>query len=139
MHRDAKIALGILALVFIVACLLPCVLTSLPVEDNLVAEFRKYYGTSKEELEAVGGVYGVELDDFSDYGPQPFPINYISHALGRDRPEPPTVYRSDIDSIVKGYVSRCELSDTSTIYLFYSDRLSPKSSRGMTETARATC
>jgi len=127
MHRDAKIALGILALVFTVACLLPCILTSLPVEDNSVGYFRTYYGTSKEDLEAVGRAYGVELDDFSDYGPQPFPINYIVHALGQDQPEPPKVSRADVNSVVTGYVSKCELSDTNTIYLFYSDRLGPKS------------
>jgi len=126
MHRDAKIALGIIALVSVIACV-PCILASMPAEENSIAWFRKYYGTSRKDLESIGRVYGVEPDDFSKHGPQPFPINYIAHSLGRDQSEPPTVYRSEVDSVIKGYVSECDLSTIETIYLFYSDRLSPKS------------
>jgi hypothetical protein len=105
-----------------------CTLSSQPVEDNSFAYFKRYYGVDKEAVMEVAQAYAVKPEDIAKYGTQAFPISYIGHALGWvwGQPEHPTIYRRDVEAVVKGYVSRCDWIDTSTLYLFYSDWLSPK-------------
>ena len=127
MHRDAKIAIIIISLPVICICV-ACLLSSQPVEDNSRAYFRRYYGVSEETVRAVARAYGVDPGDLASYGGRPFPLNYIEHTLGWawDQPRHPTIYRAEIEALVTGHVSRCDLGDTATLYLFYSDWLSPK-------------
>lgn len=100
-----------------------------PPEDHSVEYFEYYFGVDRKAVNGVAEAYGVSLESFSAYGESgPFPINYIRNELKWDQHPRPTVYRADINDVVRGYTSRCEVSDTQTLYLFYSDWLSPKTS-----------
>ena len=48
-----------------------------PVKVNSVAGLARYYGVSKETVLGVAHAYGVDPQDLDNYGPQPFPVNYI--------------------------------------------------------------
>jgi hypothetical protein len=126
MHRDAKIALIIIGLPVLCICA-TCWLSMRPVENNSFAYFERYYGVDEKTVAEVAQAYGVKPQDMTSYGEMPFPINYIEHTLGWawDQPEHPIIYRRDVESVVKGYVSKCDWIDTSTLYLFYSDWLNP--------------
>lgn len=93
-----------------------------------VSGLARHYGVGTEVVEGVARAYGVDPESVGSYGERPFPINYIEHELGWawDQTQHPILYRSDIDALVTGYMSRCDLEDTITLYLFYSDWLSPK-------------
>lgn len=99
-----------------------------PIAVDSVAGLARYYGVDREVVEEVVRAYEVPLESVGSYGEQPFPVNYIAYTLGWtwDQPQHPTVYRSEIEALVTGYISRCDLEDTVTLYLFYSDWLSPK-------------
>jgi hypothetical protein len=97
-------------------------------ERNSVAYLAEDYGVSKESVEAVAHAFGVDPTDLARYGDEPFPLNYIRHTLGwaLDQSDHPKIYRTEIDALMTGYVSRCDLENTVTLYLFYSDWLRPK-------------
>jgi hypothetical protein len=99
-----------------------------PPKVDSVAGLARYYGVSEETIQNVARAYKVPPEEIGSYGELPFPVNYIQHVLGWawDQPEHPTIYRSEIEALVTGYVSRCDLEDTITLYLFYSDWLRPK-------------
>jgi len=92
-----------------------------PVKVNSVAGLARYYGVSKETVLGVAHAYGVDPQDLDNYGPQPFPVNYIMHELDK-----PGVTRAQVEALVTGYVSKCERDNRWTVYLFYSDWLEPK-------------
>jgi hypothetical protein len=95
-------------------------------EEHTIEYFEYHYGVDREAVLEVAEVYGVSPESFSAYGDSPFPINYVKSELGWEQPTRLTVHRSDINAVVRGYTTRCEVSDTQTLYLFYSDWLSPK-------------
>jgi hypothetical protein len=82
----------------------------------------------EKAIEEVAQAYGVPPEEVGSYGKGPFPVNYMEHVLGWvwDQPQHPTIYRSEVEALMTGYVSRCDLEDTITLYLFYSDWLRPK-------------
>jgi hypothetical protein len=116
MHRDTKIAIIIIGL----SVLCVCFACRLP---SIRSDYER-----RRAIENLAQIHGLESEDIATYEKGLFPVNYIEHALGWawDQPEHPTIYRRDVESVVKGYVSRCDWMDTSTLYLFYSDWLSPK-------------
>lgn len=125
MSRRKK-AIALVLIVTTMAVVIMCISPWLPVKENSFAYFDRYHGVDRETVTAVGEAYGVAPGDFPEYGSDPFPVNYIVKELGLDRPEHSVVYRSDVDSAVKGYVSRCDTTDIGTYYLFYTDWLSPR-------------
>lgn len=126
MIRYSRLILAVTSMVLATTFL--CMLTRSPTEDNSLAYFKKYYGADEEIIHAVAHAYQINPDKISDYGPEPFPVNYIKHKLGWDwrQREHPVIQRSEIDSLVKGYISKCETDNAATLYLFYSDWLSPR-------------
>lgn len=126
MIRHSRLILAAITMVLTIVSL--CVFTSSPPENNSLAWFKKYYGADEEAVQAVAHAYQINPGEFSDYGLESFPVNYIKHKLGWDwrQQEHPVIQRSEIDSLVKGYISKCESGNTATRYLFYSDWLSPR-------------
>jgi hypothetical protein len=95
------------------------------IEENSMAYFNRYFGVNEKEVGYVARLYEIPLDDLPRYGPEPFPVNYILLSLNwsYDSKLRPTVYRWQIEELVKGYVAKCDLTNTNTLYLFYSDWL----------------
>jgi hypothetical protein len=99
-----------------------------PAKHNSVAFLARRYGVSKDSVRDVAHAFGVDPENMASYGERSFPGNYIEYTLGWkwDQAKHPTVYRAEIEALMTGYVSRCDIEDTITIYLFYSDWLRPK-------------
>lgn len=118
--------MAMLVLVAILSC--TCVPTQPPIEPNSVWYLARVYGVSEESVEAVAHAFGVDPGDLARYGNHPFPLNYIRHTLGwsQHQSNELEIHRADVDALMTGYVSRCDLADTATLYLYYSDRLRPK-------------
>jgi hypothetical protein len=120
---------GIMA-ILVLAGVLSCtsVPTQPPAEGNSVYSLARCYGVSKESVEAVAHAFGVDPSDLARYGDQPFPLNYIQYTLGWSphQSNHQKIYRYEVDALMTGYVSKCDLADTVTLYLFYSGRLRPK-------------
>lgn len=125
MKRYSKLLIVIAIMLLAYGVIYICILAQI---NNSFAYFRIYYGASRQDVINLGQVYGVHPKDFSRYGPTPFPVNYIEHMVDFDKPqsERRAVYRSEVESMVKGYVSKCKISKGLIIYLFYSDWLSPQ-------------
>jgi len=123
---NRRIVIVPLVLVVIVGCIWCLAKPSSP--HNSVAYLARTYGVSKETVLTVVHAYKVNPDELYSYGESPFPVNYIEHTLGWtwNQAEHPTIYRSEVEALVTGYISRCDLSSTTTLYLFYSDWLRPK-------------
>jgi hypothetical protein len=127
--RERTVLLMILA-VLSLACVLACTwvfLGPVPSRDS-ISGIAAYHGVSEESVRVVARAYGVDPRDIASYGEKPFPVNYLEHALGwqGEQAETPVVHRKEVESLVTGYVSRCEIADTITLYLYYSSRLRPK-------------
>jgi len=136
MNRHGKAEIGILLVsLFIAWAVGSCALGPAPREKpNSVDFLKRYYGADDKMIEALAEEYRVSVADIPQFGPYPFPINYIRSRIGWGKvdqrtplAERPLVYRRDVESVVKGYVSRCRWADTVDFYLFYSDRLAPRS------------
>ncbi len=100
-----------------------------PAKYNSVMYLARRYGVGKSDVQDVANAYGVDPKDLATFGQQPFPINYIGHTLGLpgwEQSRPSIVRRSEVEAFVTGYVSRCDLDEMTTLYLFYSDWLRPK-------------
>ena len=104
-----------------------CVLMLVPEPANSAFYFFRVHGVGMDTVTQLSQVYGVDIRDISTYGDDPFPVNYIKYRLGwkNEKAARPTIYRRDVEAVVKGYISICELRDTETLYLFYSKRLAP--------------
>jgi hypothetical protein len=127
---DKRISLVIVVAILMLVC--ACILLGPPGKRNSVASIAWRHRVSGADVEAVAHAYGIKPEDLGTYGQRPFPVNYIEYRLGWqwDQPEKPTVYRGEIDALMTGYVTKCDLADTATAYLFYSDWLSPSLWRG---------
>ena len=118
--RERTLLLTILAVLGL-GCVSACVwlfLKPLP-SRNSVSDLAKYHGVSQESIRVVARAYGVNPKDIAIYGENPFPVNYIGYALGWkwDSTNNRVVHRKDIESLVTGYTSKCEIADTTTLYL----------------------
>jgi hypothetical protein len=124
--RGERILLALIMLAIIGCCV--WFLFRSPPDVDSITGISQYYGVSEETVGDFVRAYGVDPTDIASYGEEPFPLNYIRYTLGwnQDPSNRPTVTRAEIDALVTGYVSRCDLDDTSTLYLFYSDWLRPK-------------
>ena len=136
MNRHGKTNRGvILVLSFSIWVVVGCAIGPAAREmPNSVDFLKRYYGADDKMIEALTGEYNVPVSDISQFGPYPFPINYIRSQIGWGQvdqgtasAERPIVYRRDVEAIVKGYISRCRWANTVVFYLFYSDRLAPRS------------
>jgi len=94
---------------------------------NSVPNLARHYAVSEQTVRDLAHAYGVDPSDLAAYGEAPFPVNYVQHAFNWkwNQAEHPTIYRARIEAFMTGYVSRCEVSDTETLYLFYANRLRP--------------
>jgi hypothetical protein len=124
-----------ISLVIVVGMLLfvcACIVLGPVARRNSVLSIAWRHRVSRAAVEAVAHAYGIKQEDLDTYGQRPFPVNYIEHRLGWqwDQPEKPTIPRAEIDELMRGYVTKCDLADTATAYLFYSDWLSPSLLRG---------
>jgi hypothetical protein len=123
-----------LFLVLGVGLILPSLFAVIEVVGTLTSSvntpryFWHLYGADVNMLESLSREYGVKVEDFPKFGRRPFPINYIKHRVGwvDDFTQRPVVYRRDVDPLIKGFASRCQFGNTIALYLFYSNRLSPR-------------
>lgn len=124
MNRYKKLAIAISIGMLLYLCIYVCVLPQ--VAENSMANFRVRYGASRQEVVALGNLYGVEPHEFSNFGKGAFPVNYIEYMLDAECAGSVrrVVYRSEVESLVRGYVSRCDVDDSTVFYLFYSNWLS---------------
>jgi len=81
------------------------------------------YGATEEEIAQIARAYGISVDSIASFGTDPFPINYILTQMNWSRPprNNPTIFRHQIDELVKGYVSKCDLTRSATIYVYYEE------------------
>ncbi len=91
----------------------------LPAKPNTPAYFYKHYGITRRMLEETTSAYNVAIEDMPIYGPDPFPINYAKHELGWNEQNNIVVRREDVESVVQGVQSRCEMGPSITLYLFH--------------------
>jgi hypothetical protein len=98
-------------------------------EPNTVVFLKRHYGADDKIIETLAREYDVSVADIPKFGPYPFPVNFIRSQIGwkKESLAQPVVYRRQIEAIVKGYVAKCRIADTIVLYLFYSDRLAPRS------------
>ena len=124
MKKRVRVLVLALVLPLVYCVIYVCVFAQV---DNSFASFRVHHGAKRRDVTALADLYGVSPKDFTQFGLGPFPVNYIEHTLGLAEPASrrPTVYRREVESIVRGHVAECE-TNISTMYLFYSDWLSPK-------------
>lgn len=105
------------------------------------------YRINRRQLEETAAAYGLSVPDISDYGLDPFPINYITSTLAWDNDpdyRTQTVYREDVEAVVRGAQSRRDGTRTlfeQTARLWYNDtqaRMSTRASRTKSRARRRT-
>jgi hypothetical protein len=81
------------------------------------------FSVSREEVQAVVSAYGVSSESLSMYGPEDFPVNYITMEIERLSNKQGFVTKEDIKRLVKGYRASCEIVPYQTYYIFYDSNL----------------
>ncbi len=123
-HKRRRVIIWILWIVILMllGVLGTSIYAFIPVRPNTPAYFRKYYHINRRQLEETAAAYGLSVAEISDYGPEPFPINYVKFTLEwEDNPDyrTQTVSRKEVEAVIRDVQSRCKLGDWCTIYLFY--------------------
>jgi hypothetical protein len=80
-----------------------------------------YTGANQPAFQALLDEFGMTAADISQFGTGPFPINYFMDELDWDpvSTQNPTVYRHEVEAVVRGFIATCERTNTRTLYAFY--------------------
>ncbi len=93
---------------------------------NSVRRLAETYGVSDQEVLRISHELEVDSNSLGGYGRADFPYNYFRYRLEQIETQQGAVMKSDVEAVVQGYEVKCELYPENIVYLFYSDRLTPR-------------